>query len=143
MVILITLFLPFLRSISFYIPGHFSYLGVRFIFVRRLSFFLAKIYVPAMLVVFVSWLSFFVDKNSVPARVSLGITTVLTMTTLIMGLGQDSLPVVSYMRALDWYLIVCYLLVFGSFAEYAVVNYTRQFHLRRRNVGVKCETVII
>lgn len=96
-----------------------------------------------MLVVFVSWLSFFVDKNSVPARVSLGITTVLTMTTLIMGLGQDSLPVVSYMRALDRYLIVCYLLVFGSFAEYAVVNYTSQFHLRRRNVGVKCETVII
>ncbi|RMX56104.1 hypothetical protein pdam_00010396 [Pocillopora damicornis] len=39
-----------------------------------------------MLVVFVSWLSFFVDKNSVPARVSLGITTVLTMTTLIMKL---------------------------------------------------------
>ena len=47
------------------------------------------------------------------------------------------------MRALDWYLIVCYLLVFGSFAEYAVVNYTSKFHLRRRNVGVKCETVII
>lgn len=76
-----------------------------------------------MLVVFVSWLSFFVDRNSAPARVSLGITTVLTMTTLIMGFGQDSLPVVSYMRALDLYLIVCYLLVFGSFAEYALVNY--------------------
>ena len=87
-IFLITLFLSFLRSISFYIPGHFSYLGVRFIFVRRLSFFLAKIYVPAMLVVFVSWLSFFVDKNSVPARVSLGITTVLTMTTLIMVWGK-------------------------------------------------------
>ena len=106
-----------------FILGNFSYLGIRFVFVRRLSFYLTKIYIPAMLVVFVSWLSFFVDRNSAPARVSLGITTVLTMTTLIMGFGQDSLPVVSYMRALDLYLIVCYLLVFGSFAEYALVNY--------------------
>ncbi|XP_022785769.1 gamma-aminobutyric acid receptor subunit rho-2-like isoform X2 [Stylophora pistillata] len=123
----------YLNGTRSYATGHFSYLGVRFIFVRRLSFFLAKVYVPAMLVVIVSWLSFFVDKNSVPARISLGITTVLTMTTLIMGLGQDSLPVVSYMRALDWYLIVCYLLVSGSFAEYAVVNYTSRFRSNRRN----------
>ncbi|XP_020625862.1 glycine receptor subunit alpha-4-like [Orbicella faveolata] len=113
----------YLNGTRTYATGNFSYLGIRFVLVRRLSFYLTKIYIPAMLVVFVSWLSFFVDRNSAPARVSLGITTVLTMTTLIMGFGQDSLPVVSYMRALDLYLVVCYLLVFGSFAEYALVNY--------------------
>lgn len=70
-----------------------------------------------------SWLSFFVDRTSVPARVSLGITTVLTMTTLLIGIGQGSLPVVSYVKAVDWYLIVCYTLVIGAFAEYVLVNY--------------------
>lgn len=90
-----------------------------------------------MLVVIVSWLSFFVDKNSAPARVSLGITTVLTMTTLIMGFGQGSLPAVSYVRALDWYLIVCYLLVFASFAEYAVVNYKNNVLQEFTSVGIR------
>ena len=92
-----------------------------------------------MLVVFVSWLSFFVDKSSAPARVSLGITTVLTMTTLIMGFGQDSLPVVSYMRALDLYLIVCYMLVFASFAEYALVNYRSKLPNKSLSVGILSE----
>lgn len=89
-----------------------------------------------MLVVIVSWLSFFVDKNSAPARVSLGITTVLTMTTLIIGFGQGSLPVVSYVRALDLYLIVCDLLVFASFAEYAVVNYRSKLPKEILSVGI-------
>ena len=70
----------------------------------------------------VSWLSFYIDKNSAPARVSLGITTVLTMTTLLVGVGQGSLPVVSYIKAVDWYLIVCYMMVFSAFVEYAFVT---------------------
>ena len=69
-----------------------------------------------------SWLSFFVDRTSAPARVSLGITTILTMTTLLIGIGQGSLPVVSYVKAVDWYLIVCYALVFGAFGEYILTN---------------------
>jgi len=45
------------------------------------------------------------------------------MTTLLIGFGQGSLPVVSYVKAVDWYLIVCYTLVIGAFAEYVLVNY--------------------
>lgn len=33
--------------------------------------------------VIVSWVSFWLDKDSVPARVSLGVTTLLTMTTQV------------------------------------------------------------
>jgi hypothetical protein len=45
------------------------------------------------------------------------------MTTLLIGIGQGSLPVVSYVKALDWYLFVSYFMVFAAFAEYAVINY--------------------
>lgn len=94
-----------------------------FVFTRRIGHYLIRVYFPAILIVLMSWLSFFVDRSSVPARVSLGITTVLTMTTLLIGIGQGSLPMVSYVKAVDWYLIVCYTLVIGAFAEYVLVNY--------------------
>ena len=45
-------------------------------------------------------LSFYLDRNSAPARVGLGVTTVLTMVTL-MGSVNRSLPKISYMKALD------------------------------------------
>ena len=53
---------------------------------------------------------------------SLGVTTVLTMVTL-MGSVNSSLPKISYMKALDIYLAVCFFMVFGALLEYATVSY--------------------
>ncbi|KAJ7383217.1 Gamma-aminobutyric acid receptor subunit alpha-2 [Desmophyllum pertusum] len=114
---------------------NYSVLGVRFVFTRRIGHYLTRVYFPAILIVLMSWLSFFVDRSSVPARVSLGITTVLTMTTLLIGIGQGSLPVVSYVKAVDVYLIVCYTLVFGAFAEYALMNYIETTSNRHKQLG--------
>ena len=35
-----------------------------------------------------------------------------------------SLPKISYMKALDIYLTVCFFMVFGALLEYATVSYT-------------------
>ena len=40
-------------------------------------------YVPSSLIVVMSWVSFYLDRSSAPARVGLGVTTVLTMVTLM------------------------------------------------------------
>ena len=48
-------------------------------FVRNLGHYLIQIYLPATLIVILSWVSFWLDRTSAPARVSLGITSVLTM----------------------------------------------------------------
>ncbi|XP_031551952.1 glycine receptor subunit alpha-3-like [Actinia tenebrosa] len=106
-----------------FLTGTFSSLGIKLNLSRRLGHYLTRVYIPAILIVMLSWLSFYVDRHSAPARVSLGITTVLTMTTLLIGVGQGSMPVVSYVKALDWYLFVSYFMVFAAFAEYAVINY--------------------
>lgn len=37
------------------------------------------------MLVIVSWVSFWLDPNAIPARVSLGVTTLLTMATQISG----------------------------------------------------------
>lgn len=51
-----------------------------------------------------------------------GITTVLTMSTIITGVSA-SMPQVSYVKAVDIYLWASFLFVFLSVIEYAAVNY--------------------
>lgn len=50
---------------------------------------------PATFIVFMSFTSLWIDRSSVPARVSLGVTTVLTITTL-MSAAKADLPQTSY-----------------------------------------------
>lgn len=51
-----------------------------------------------------------------------GITTVLTMTTLSIS-ARHSLPKVSYATAMDWFIAVCFAFVFSALIEFAAVNY--------------------
>lgn len=48
---------------------------------RSLQYYLIQMYIPSSLIVVVSWLSFWLTASSVPGRISLGVLTVLTMTT--------------------------------------------------------------
>ena len=45
-------------------------------------------------------MSFWLDQNAIPARVSLGVTTLLTMSTQTSGINAQ-LPPVSYTKAID------------------------------------------
>jgi len=71
--------------------GNYSRLACHLYFVRRLGYYVIQIYIPSSLIVVLSWISFWLDRNAVPARVALGITTVLTLTTLISNTNA-SLP---------------------------------------------------
>lgn len=84
-----------------------------------------------MLMVMLSWVSFWIDRRAVPARVSLGITTVLTMSTIITGVSA-SMPQVSYIKAVDVYLWISFLFVFLSVIEYAAVNYLTTIEERKQ-----------
>lgn len=53
---------------------------------------------------------------------SLGITTVLTMTTLSIS-ARQSLPKVAYATAMDWFIAVCFAFVASALIEFAAVNY--------------------
>jgi gamma-aminobutyric acid receptor subunit beta len=55
-------------------------------------------------------------------RIFKGITTILTMTTISTGV-RSSLPRISYVKAIDIYLVMCFVFVFAALLEYAAVNY--------------------
>ncbi|KAI4539310.1 hypothetical protein MG293_010702 [Ovis ammon polii] len=102
--------------------GWYNRLYINFTLRRHIFFFLLQTYFPATLMVMLSWVSFWIDRRAVPARVPLGITTVLTMSTIITGVNA-SMPRVSYIKAVDIYLWVSFVFVFLSVLEYAAVNY--------------------
>ena len=109
-------------NISALSTGNYSRLIADIQFSRALGFYLIQIYVPASLIVVISWVSFWLHRNASPARVSLGVTTVLTMTTL-MSSTNSQLPKISYVKSIDVFLGTCFVMVFASLLEYAAVGY--------------------
>uniref|UniRef100_A0A3Q1JAH4 GABA(C) receptor n=1 Tax=Anabas testudineus TaxID=64144 RepID=A0A3Q1JAH4_ANATE len=116
--------------------GWYNRLFINFILRRHIFFFMLQTYFPTMLMVVLSWVSFWIDRRAVPARVSLGITTVLTMSTIITGVSS-SMPQVSYVKAVDIYLWTSFLFVFLSVIEYAAVNYCTTLEEMRKLKGGK------
>lgn len=104
-----------------YSTGTFTCLEVVFKFKRRLGYYLFHTYVPTCLIVIMSWISFWIKPEAVPARVTLGVTSLLTLSTQHAN-SQKSLPPVSYIKAIDVFMSGCTFFVFLSLMEYALVN---------------------
>ena len=86
---------------------------------RKIGFFVMRLYIPSILTVMLSWVGFWINRNAEPARVALGITTVLTMTTLAASTRQIK---VSYLKAIDVWYGTCLFLVFAALVEFTLVN---------------------
>lgn len=123
--------------------GTYQRLSLSFELKRNIGFFIFQTYMPSILIVAMSWVSFWINHEATSARVALGtlhyllfvlsvslffslsvigITTVLTMTTISTGVRQ-ALPRISYVKAIDIYLVTCFFFVFAALIEYAIVNY--------------------
>ncbi|XP_046997371.1 glutamate-gated chloride channel isoform X5 [Schistocerca americana] len=113
--------------------GEYSCLKVDLLFKREFSYYLIQIYIPCCMLVIVSWVSFWLDQSAIPARVSLGVTTLLTMATQTSGINA-SLPPVSYTKAIDVWTGVCLTFVFGALLEFALVNYASRSDMHRENM---------
>ncbi|XP_069129163.1 gamma-aminobutyric acid receptor subunit beta-like [Argopecten irradians] len=103
--------------------GDYPRLSLSFKLHRNVGYFIFQTYLPSILIVMLSWVSFWINHEATSARVALGITTVLTMTTISNGV-RSSLPRISYVKAIDIYLVMCFVFVFAALLEYAAVNYT-------------------
>ncbi|XP_075046919.1 gamma-aminobutyric acid receptor subunit delta [Mixophyes fleayi] len=123
---------------NFKSAGQFPRLTLCFQIKRNRGMYIIQSYVPCILLVAMSWVSFWISQSAVPARVSLGITTVLTMTTL-MASARSSLPRASAIKALDVYFLICYVFVFAALVEYAFAHYNADYIKKEKGkiMGVK------
>ncbi|XP_016414408.1 gamma-aminobutyric acid receptor subunit beta-2-like [Sinocyclocheilus rhinocerous] len=107
---------------SFFGPGSYPRLSLSFKLKRNIGYFILQTYMPSILITILSWVSFWINYDASAARVALGITTVLTMTTINTHL-RETLPKIPYVKAIDMYLMCCFVFVFLALLEYAFVNY--------------------
>ena len=106
--------------------GFYPRLSLRFTLKRNVEYFILQTYMPCALVTMlrwvlfiflypanrnifhmISWISFWINHEATAARVSLGITTVLTMTTISTNV-RASLPKLPDIKALDVYMLMCF-----------------------------------
>lgn len=104
-----------------YSTGNFTCIQVTFTLKRRLGYYMFHTYIPTCLIVIMSWISFWIKPEAVPARVTLCVTSLLTLSTQH-AQSQKSLPPVSYIKAIDIFMSSCTVFVFASLMEYALVN---------------------
>ena len=127
--------------------GKFTRLITEFTFERSIGYYMYQIYIPAFLIVAISWTPFWLDRDDNHARVALGVTTVLTMTTLTTN-TNDSVAKVSYIKAIDVYLFMCFVMVFLSLIEYATVGFfeskrrTEQMETRQELLNAKVSQIL-
>ena len=105
-----------------YPESNYTTLRCDFLLSRSLSYYLILVYFPSALIVIISWFAFWIQREASAERMALGVTSVLTITTLLLS-TQASSPKISYVKAIDVYVGVCFGMVFISLLHSALIGY--------------------
>ncbi|EGT30553.1 CBN-LGC-40 protein [Caenorhabditis brenneri] len=117
-----------------YATGEWSCMTAIFYVEREMMHHVMQTYVPTALIVVISWFNFWLEIDSAPARVSLSITTLLTISTQANAV-KLALPEVSYMKAIDVWMGSCMAFVFGVMIEFTICHYAKNLELGREPGG--------
>ncbi|XP_056015552.1 glycine receptor subunit alpha-1-like isoform X2 [Ostrea edulis] len=112
---------------------NYTCIGLDIHLMRNIGYYLTQTYIPSVLVVILSWVNFWLSVDAVPARISLGLLTVLTMTTQSSN-AVRGLTVVSYVKAMDVWVFACLFFVFAGLLEFAWVNVSNRVESRRKSI---------
>ncbi|CAJ0957826.1 unnamed protein product, partial [Mesorhabditis belari] len=115
-----------------YATGVWSCALAEFYVDREILHHVIQSYIPTTLIVIISWFSFWLDVEAVPGRVSLSITTLLTLATQSSA-ARMALPQASYVKAIDVWMGACMAFVFSAMIEFTVVNYCTRRKQTKKN----------
>ncbi|GMT23718.1 hypothetical protein PFISCL1PPCAC_15015, partial [Pristionchus fissidentatus] len=105
-----------------YPAGNWDELHMKLVFERRYVWFFMQAYLPTYLTIFISWISFALGSKAIPARTMLGVNSLLAM-IMMFGNIMKNLPRVSYIKAIDVWIIVSVFFIFLSLLELAVIGF--------------------
>jgi hypothetical protein len=94
---------------------------------RHLGFFLGKAVVSVAIIIFMSWVVFWIDTSHVGPRLSVAVTSMLTLVAYRFLLDQ-SLPPVSYLTRLDHFLLGATVLVFVALIQVTMTGAMNDEH---------------
>ncbi|CAJ0960663.1 unnamed protein product, partial [Mesorhabditis belari] len=105
-----------------YPAGMWDELHVHLTFERRYIWYFMQAYLPTYLTIFISWVSFALGPRAIPARTMLGVNALLAM-IFQFGNIMRNLPRVSYIKAIDVWMLASMTFIFASLLELAIVGY--------------------
>uniref|UniRef100_A0AC35FQ08 Uncharacterized protein n=1 Tax=Panagrolaimus sp. PS1159 TaxID=55785 RepID=A0AC35FQ08_9BILA len=105
-----------------YATGNYSRLYICFVFSRSAGFCFLQLIIPSTAVVITSWVSLWMENETSFQDM---ISIILTITFLLFSYNEV-MPRVSYIKAMDVYLGVCFMIVFLSLIKLSIVKYMRQ-----------------
>jgi len=100
------------------ITGNYSVAGFELTLRRKVSHYIITCYLPSGMFVIVSWISFLIPPDIVPGRMTLLITVFLVLVNIFNTITTN-IPKAEGLTAIEAFVIVCVLFVFGALIEYA------------------------
>ncbi|CAJ0601914.1 unnamed protein product [Cylicocyclus nassatus] len=104
-----------------YPAGEWDELMVTFVFERRYMWYFLQAYLPTYFTIFVSWIAFSLGPQAITPRTMIGVNALLSM-IFHFGSVMRNLPRVSYVKAIDVWMLSSVTFVFLSLIELAIVG---------------------
>jgi hypothetical protein len=79
---------------------------------RYVRYYVFQAIIPLVFIVLMGWLAFFVHASVIPARMSVAMTTMLTLISYRFAMGR-SIPTLTYLTRFDYFMLASTVLVFA------------------------------
>jgi len=89
---------------------------------RLIGYYIVQMLIPLILIVGMSWIAFWIDPSVIPARMSIAVTTVLTLIAYRFMIGS-LVPKLPYLTRMDYLLLGATVLVAGALVAVAAGTY--------------------
>jgi hypothetical protein len=95
-------------------PGEKSFPGAKLWWEGRryVRYYAIQIIIPLVFIVLMGWAAFWVHSSVVPARMSVVMTTMLTIISYRFALGR-SIPTLTYLTRFDYFMLASTVLIFA------------------------------
>ena len=105
--------------------GSYSRVTMQLVLQRKITYHLFRTYLPSGLFVIIGWFSLFIPLDHVPGRVTMGMTTLLTLAAMFSAIATTT-PRVSYSSKLDVWMVFCVIFVFGTLLEFTLLIFLQK-----------------
>ncbi|CAM1311600.1 lgc-39 (predicted) [Pycnogonum litorale] len=120
----------------------YSRIGIRFRLKRNIAGHMFSTFLPSGIFTLLSWLTMYIPPHLVQPRVTLAITTLLTIVTLSVDARND-LPTMGKMRAIDLWFLVCFGTSVAALVEtVVVVTYCVKYRIERVDESLENDKVL-